>query len=537
MPVPPRDDRRSPPDNQHMHVLLVGVGTYADERIDDLEGPYNDVVMLYRTCVHHLGVPPKNITVMLDHGASIAPFFDRPRRRPLRRRLRRQEPACRVLQSSRLGQGATVEEIKGELTRLASELSSSPHAVGWFHFSGHGVQFTPDQDPDHNLAICGGDKHGGRQDIDDATVGTLALGTIAHLEGMVGEGGLADPIARITMTFDCCWNLPVGASLPPFSTLGSLFSAGLTQLQWTLPTLFRALVGTTPGQDSREVQLQGVEYGAFSWALATAMSRWALKPYPEEGGADAVYYLTGSYTRLLDTVKELMGTLRMLEQRADLIGPRVLDHVPVFHPRLEWTGHQSLEPDVVDGRRQLWSEDALAYRIEDASGTPLIVVDLSSPGKERWTVVGGGSAAINMAAAGGTPAVKVVKVPIPPPGQSPPNLPSTWDHEINTVANYTPQSGSPPPGYRFSTDLSGDPGSLVVHQNGGVLIIGLDRHGSAGSYTWKVKSVQWYTNSVTTHQVSGAEHTYVAGALIDNTDWTFGGTVSPTALLGFFNAG
>lgn len=340
------------------HALIIGIDQYDSPGLSALQGARNDAVAWYRFCVKHLGVQPENITVLASP--------------PLTARELGPEA-----ERSRLA-GGTRAEIVEHARQLADAAScdGGRNDAGFVTFSGHGLAVPPSRgSTEIDLALCPSDTR-----IDDVE-GSEApvVGNTLRFSELADIFRSQDSRDNITVFLDTCFSTgPAHEMRQPLDPAKAPAAPGATA---EVDTLARArkilkvdaftnrlLLGARHWTPAYEIFAGGQWRGAASFAMLTALERWALT---REDGAT---YPNVSYGDLLDRVRSFLEVLGVPQVPA-IWSQRRLDEMPFLRPGLKFApGETSVVPDAPMNTRQIpVNPDKVGiFEFRNAFGTPII---------------------------------------------------------------------------------------------------------------------------------------------------------------------
>lgn len=427
-----------------MYVLLIGVNRYESD-LSDLSGCLNDVVSMWRFCTQILQIPGDRIRVLTS------PALTPERLAGGSWSGGKHEWLLDQAQRTHILGDATLERTRGAMRWLRDEMGDA--GTGILHFSGHGTliedRFLVE---DLGLALTDYDQDG------DEIRGMLGYAQFAEI--FAPTDGADGPAARLTVTLDCCWSQSAVDS--------DLKTSNLPKLD------YRILVGASEGENARDMQINGVPHGAFTWALTTAMSRWQpiFRPHTP--------YLSVTHANLMRRVSLLLAAVGS-RQDPVVAAPRSLDFTPVFYPQITFepdpSGLSALPNALDDGVMQLWPGSsggsliyALKYSVDGGAWRPLGTVKAHTDAQESWRLSANAWDWLYNLDAGNTVTWRMEQV-----GQVQPSPAYTF-----TVPNEV-GTGSPQQGATFEY------GATFVHAPGGetlIRVLGWDFTANAdGSYT------------------------------------------------------
>jgi hypothetical protein len=357
------------------YAVLIGVDDYSafdasrklPKGTTSLSGSINDVKVWWKQC-RLLGMTPAQIRVLTS------PVID--------------HTELEGARSENVGP-ATAAEIRAKVGWLAEKLGQASRPTGLLTYSGHG-DWLEGKGP----VVCPSDVtfvegKGGAVDLAHAL-------SYADLNALIGH----HPAENLTVVLDCCHTGGAsdgGAALAAVSTNAgrplSLTWRPMPKDDGAHATQFagRVLSAAGPSHLAYQSKFDGVDRGAFSWSLTSAMEQWRAVQ------ACRGVRLDVSYGRLVETSKRLLSALWFpqvpaLQGPAGLAGLAVFQHGLTAKPALTTPrpngGRKPLEVDSgLDVWRQYW------FNFTDANDTAfatLIIVNSNftgfSTGTEYWYI-------------------------------------------------------------------------------------------------------------------------------------------------------
>lgn len=309
------------------YALLIGVEAYDNWPEKRLRAGRNDALAFWKVC-RRLGFSPENIRVLTSPKLDVDDIVWAEQEW----RLEREPPMSNADRKRRLAEidaevrawfanetnprvtlgEATYEALFGEgradegsaVNWLAARRSTNEHpATRLLTYSGHGAV-----DKYGNLALC-------PRDVGRALESAVLFNDLSERLKEVDE--------NLTIVLDCCFAEPRSqvSGAQQVSTL-STGSGDHKAIDEQLRIKGRVFCASGRRESSYQALLTGYWYGAFTWALTTALEQWQLRD--DDGFKEA----TLSHTELLFRARMLLSALSFRQQPVliDAIG-----NLPVFN--------------------------------------------------------------------------------------------------------------------------------------------------------------------------------------------------------------
>lgn len=277
-------------DSHPLFTLHIGVGTYADDTIEDLKGAANDARWWERYAIGgpYLALDADQVTVLIDAQATRKGILD-------------------AIEA--LGQAMLERQATGLIT-----------------FSGHGTALPGTGDAGQGIgatgAIC-------PHDTDPSSPDSVI--SLAELEQALGEA-----MSKATVVLDCCYDASAITSAGPPRAIHPP-GGGDTSVDLDFKDA-RALLAAQPWEVALEFLTNGIWHGAFTWSLLTALEQWTVAREP-------VVYAKVAHNDLLFATTTLLRTLGVPQHPTLIAKPRI-GMVPFLRPGDALAeGRTSPEPD------------------------------------------------------------------------------------------------------------------------------------------------------------------------------------------------
>jgi hypothetical protein len=328
------------------YALLIGINHY--DNLDpsaELPGSRNDVLMWYRFCRDHLGIPAENIRALTS------PPLDP-----------KKDFGDAAVPPETLGDAAEASIRDGYAWLLAKmDGGKSP---GLLTYSGHGMVVD------------------GRPALSTASLGGNGAGAIL-LSDLRDAVSKAKAEQALTAIFDCC-HVVAPAAQSHLRRSTALVAAGQTApeiVDEAFNVSHRVLLAARPGQAAYQCNLGERFHGALSFALVTTAEQWKATNAPGQTGLDV------DYRDLFKRARKLLRALRMkqspkLRVPFDPESRRLVRRLPFFGTEARAT---TRKPDAPRVKQQLPPDWLITIRQDSNDGA--ILAQIVTMGDTQTRVV------------------------------------------------------------------------------------------------------------------------------------------------------